>query len=127
MNGAVIRQALRILLWQVMGLLLMVSVAGFWQGPQIALAVLAGAMIGLVTTAYLVFVLIKHALQPVRPATVLSLFGNWLLKVLLTVGLLVVALRIRALAPGAILTGLAGSLLAYWLAMMIKRDALGSK
>lgn len=124
MQSAVVRQALRILLWQLAGLLLMVSGAGLWQGRQVALAVLAGALIGLVTTAYLVFVLIKHTLQPTRPATVLSLFGNWFLKVFLTMGLLMLVLRIKALPPGAILFGLAGSLLAYWLVMAMKQKTL---
>ena len=127
MQSAVMRLALRILVWQLAGLVLMVGVADLWQGQRVALAVLTGALIGLVTTAYLVFVLIKHSLQPTRPASLLSLFGNWLLKVMLTVGLLMLVLRIRELQPGAILCGLTGSMVMYWLVMVVKQRLLRSQ
>ena len=107
-------QALRILGWQLTGLMVLVLVAALTGGGVIARSVLAGGGIGIVATSYLVFVLIKHSLRPARPATVLSLFGNWLVKTALVLGLLVLALKIKGLMPLAVIGGLFGSLVMYW-------------
>ena len=115
------RQAMRILGWQVAGLIVLsAAAAGCWDG-RVARSVAVGGGIGLIATSYLAFVSIKHALRPARPTTVLSLFGNWFVKTGLVLGLLAVAFRSAALAPPAVLFGLVGSLLAYWLAVMTGR------
>jgi hypothetical protein len=44
----------------------------------------------------------------------LSFFAGWLFKIVMTVSLLVVALRSRALVPLAVLAGLFGAMVAYW-------------
>jgi len=118
------RQALQIIGWQALGLLVMVLVATFWQGGFStasmagALGVLVGGAIGMAGTSYLLVVLIKRRLQPARPASVLTLFGSWLLKVMLTIALLALAMRSKVLAPGAVMCGLAGSLVVYWWVVM---------
>lgn len=118
MLSSTARQALRILGWQLLGLLALALAAGLFGGKSVARSVLVGGGIGLAATSYLVFVLIKHSLRPAMPATVLSLFGNWFLKTGLVLGLLMIALRSGALIPAAIMAGLAGSLVLYWLAML---------
>lgn len=118
------RQGVRILVWQLVGMILFTAVAGAIFGARAGLSVLVGSGIGLLASAYLVFVLIKHGLQPARPATVLSLFGNWLIKTLLVLGLLMIALRSRALLPPALLLGLAANLLVYWLVVMGRGSAV---
>jgi len=115
------RQAMRILGWQFATLIVLSAAAWCWDG-RMGRSVGVGGGIGLIATSYLAFVLIKHALRPARPATVLSLFGNWLVKTALVLGLLAVALRSAVLTPPAVLFGLGSSLLAYWLAMMTGRD-----
>jgi F0F1-type ATP synthase assembly protein I len=117
MLSSAARQAMRILVWQLLGLLTLGLVA-WWYDGRVARSVLVGGGIGLLATAYLLFVLIKHSLQPARPATVLSLFGNWLVKTGLVLGLLALALRSPTLLPAAVLLGLASSLLIYWLSML---------
>jgi hypothetical protein len=97
----------------------MTLVAAVFFHKQVAWSVLAGCGIGLVATCYLVFVLVKHSLRPLRPATVLSLFGNWFIKTGLVLGLLVIALRSPALVPPVVLIGLAGSLVIYWLTVLL--------
>lgn len=119
MLNSVARQAVRILGWQMTGLILLWAVAAGLFDGRVARSVLVGAGIGLIATSYLVFVLIKHSLRPARPATLLSLFGNWFIKMGLVLGLLVIALRADSLLPPAVLTGLAGSLLTYWLTMLV--------
>jgi F0F1-type ATP synthase assembly protein I len=121
MLNSVARQAVRILGWQMTGLIVLTAVAATLYGGRVGRSVLIGAGIGLIATSYLVFVLIKHSLRPARPATVLSLFGNWFIKMGLVLGLLAIALRADSLLPPAVLTGLAGSMLTYWLTMLVKR------
>jgi len=118
MLSLVTRQVMRILGWQLVGLIALSAAAVWIWDWRIARSVGVGSGIGLAATSYLAFVLIKHALRPAQPATVLSLFGNWLVKTALVLGLLAVALRSSALVPPAVLFGLSGSMLAYWLAMM---------
>ncbi len=119
MLSSAARQALRILAWQLLGLILSTACAGSLYGWRVGRSVLVGSGIGWAATAYIVFVLIKHSLQPARPATVLSLYGNWFVKTALVMGLLLVALRSKALLPPAILLGLFSSLATYWLAVVL--------
>jgi F0F1-type ATP synthase assembly protein I len=121
MLSLVARQVMRILGWQLASLIVLSAVAAWCWDGRVGRSVGIGGGIGLIATSYLAFVTIKHSLHPARPATVLSLFGNWFVKTALALGLLAVALRSAALAPAAVLFGLAGSMLAYWLAMMTGR------
>lgn len=121
MLSLVARQAMRILGWQLAGLIVLSAAAAWCWDGRVARSVGVGGSIGLIATSYLAFVSIKHALRPARPATVLSLFGNWFVKTALVLGLLAVALQSAALVPPAVLFGLAGSMLAYWLAVMTGR------
>lgn len=119
------RQGVRILLWQLVAMILLTVAVGVVAGIRAGFSVLVGSGISLLASMYLVFVLIKHGLQPVRPATVLSLFGNWLVKTLLVLGLLMIALRSPSILPPALLMGLAANLLVYWLVMMGRGSAAG--
>ncbi|MGD9842155.1 MAG: ATP synthase subunit I [Steroidobacteraceae bacterium] len=127
MLNSAMRQALRILGWQLAGLVLLAAGAAWFYHGQAVRSVLVGSGIGLVATGYLVFVLVKHSLQPTRPATVLSLFGNWFIKTGLVVALLVVALRSTALTPPAVLIGLVCSLAIYWLTVLLGGRNLGQE
>lgn len=119
MLNSVARQAVRILGWQMTGLIVLTAIAATLFGGRVGRSVLIGAGIGVIATSYLVFVLFKHSLRPARPATLLSLFGNWFIKMGLVLGLLAIALRADTLLPPAVLIGLTGSLLTYWLTMMV--------
>ncbi len=121
MLSSTVRQGVRILGWQLAGMILLTGLIWMYDG-RIARSLLAGSGIGLLATSYLVFVLIKHDMQPARPASVLSFFANWFVKTLLVLGLLMIAMRSRSLLPEAILLGLALSLVMYWLAVMTRRS-----
>jgi hypothetical protein len=82
---------------------------------------LAGGGIGLVATAYLATVLIKRSMQIGKAPSIVGLFGNWLVKSILTLGLLAIALRSKALSPSWVLAAWCGSLAAYWLCMVLGR------
>ena len=121
MLSSTVRQGVRILGWQLAGMILLTGLTWMYDG-RIARSLLAGSGIGLLATSYLVFVLIKHDMQPARPASVLSFFANWFVKTLLVLGLLMIAMRSKSLLPAAILLGLALSLVMYWLAVMTRRS-----
>jgi F0F1-type ATP synthase assembly protein I len=59
-------------------------------------------------------VLFKHSLTHGVRMSALSFFAGWLFKIVVTVSLLVVALRSKALVPLPVLAGLFGSMVAYW-------------
>jgi hypothetical protein len=50
-----------------------------------------------------------------------SLLLAWVVKTALTISLLVIALRSKALPPLGLLAGFGGSLLGYWLALILGR------
>ena len=63
------------------------------------MSALVGGGIGLVWTVYMALVLFKHSLTHGVRLSAISLFAGWLFKVVVTVSLLVIALRSKALAP----------------------------
>jgi len=114
-----VQQALRILMWQSGWVVLAAAAFGLLINQRWAWSVLAGAGIGLVATSYLVLVIVKHVLNVTRPATLFTVLITWLIKVMLVVGLLLIALRSPMLTPLPVILGLGGSLLAYWLCMVL--------
>jgi len=113
------QQVLRILLWQVSWTVSSAAVAGLMSGRLWAVSMLVGATIGLLATSYVLFVMIKHTLMVTKPATLFSVLLTWLIKTILVVGLLLIAFRSRMFLPPAVIFGLSGSFLAYWLAMVV--------
>ncbi len=79
-----------------------------------AVSALVGGGIGLVWTLYMALVLFKHSLTHGVRLSAISFFAGWLFKVVMTVSLLVIALRSKALTPLLVLMGLFGAMVAYW-------------
>lgn len=121
MLNSAVRQISRVLLWQGVWLVLATIVAALVWGSRSARSVLVGSGIGLIATAYLATVLIKRSMQIGKRPSVVGLFGNWFVKSALTVGLLVIALRSKALSPLFVLTAWIGSLAAYWVCVVFSR------
>ncbi len=82
--------------------------------PRAGASVLVGGGIGLLWTLYMAATLFRHSLNHGARLGPLSLMGGWVIKVALTLGLLVMALRSKVLIPPAVLAGLFGAMLAYW-------------
>lgn len=114
-------QALRILLWQVAGVLAASAASAFvWGGPAGA-GVLVGGGIAALPTVYIALKLYTSSLDRGAPVGAHSLLVGWAIKNAVTIGLLIVAFRSRAFPAPALLGGLAAGMVAYWLCM-----ALGS-
>jgi F0F1-type ATP synthase assembly protein I len=108
------RQSLRILVWQALWVGGLATIFAVTLGARWALSALAGGGIGLVWTVYMALVLFKHSLTHGVRMSAVSFFAGWLFKIVMTVSLLVVALRSKALVPLPVLAGLFGSMVAYW-------------
>jgi len=114
-----VQQASRILIWQFGWVVVSALAFGLLINRQWGWSVLTGAGIGLVATSYVVLVMVKHVLNVTKPATLFTVLITWLIKVMLVVGLLLIALRSPLLTPLAVILGLVGSLMAYWLSMIL--------
>jgi hypothetical protein len=121
MLNSVVRQVMRVLMWQSAWLVLITGAAALLWGAQAAWSMLAGSAIGLAATAYLATVLVKRSLQIGKRPSVLGLFGNWLVKSALTVGLLMMAFRSKKMLPLLVLAAWFGSLATYWLCVVLVR------
>lgn len=120
MVSSIARLGMRILGWQLAGIGL-VALPLWWYDGQLAVSMSVGGGIGFAAALYLVFVQVKHALQPARAASLLSLLTNWLIKILLVLGLLLIVLRSGFFRPLAVLLGLTMSLVLYWLAVVTQQ------
>lgn len=129
MLKSVVQQVVRILAWQGAWLVLTTVVAAVTWGARFAWSAAVGGGIGLAASAYLAIVLIKRSMQLHKRPSVAGLFGNWMVKSALTVGLLAIALRSKALSPPWVLAAWIGSLAVYWVCMVFGRasDARGNE
>ena len=108
------RQSVRILVWQVLWIGALATKFAVTLGTKAAVSALVGGGIGLVWTVYMALVLFKHSLTHGVRLSAISFFAGWLFKVVMTVALLVIALRSKALVPLFVLAGLFGAMVAYW-------------
>jgi len=124
------RQALSILVWQVGWITAIALICAVVWGERVAWAVLSGGGIGSIWTVYMAITLFKHSASHGARMSALSFMIGWVIKVSLTVSLLVIAFRSRALAPLGLLGGLFSAMFAYWgwLAFRVKHaDSVDGK
>jgi ATP synthase protein I len=107
------RRSFSVLLWQVACVAGLAAVVMICWGVRAGLSALAGGGIGLIWTVYMALTLFRHSLNHGMRMSAGTFLAGWLIKVALTVALLIVAFRSDAIAPPALLAGLAGALVAY--------------
>ena len=108
------RQALRILRWQAGWIVALAIVLAIVWGGSAGWSALAGGSIGMVWTVYMAFALFKHSVNHGVRLSAMTFFAGWMLKVVLTISLLVIAFRAPGVVPLALLAGLFGTMVAYW-------------
>jgi F0F1-type ATP synthase assembly protein I len=89
-------------------------------GGHAALAASVGGGIGVATTVYLAFALLRAGMAGRADRFGIGLLVTWVVKVVLTLGLLVAAFRAK-LPPLPLLVGLFGTMVAYWLKVTFGR------
>jgi F0F1-type ATP synthase assembly protein I len=107
------RRSFRVLLRQVACVAGLAAIIAICWGLRAGGSVLAGGGIGLIWTVYMTLTLFRHSLNHGMRMSAATFLTGWLIKLVLTVALLIVAFRSDAIAPLALLAGLAGALVAY--------------
>jgi F0F1-type ATP synthase assembly protein I len=108
------RRSLLLLAWQLGCLFVIAMVCAIALSARAAGSLLIGGGIGLVWTVYMALMLFKHSVSYGARVSALSIFKAWLVKVVMTMVLLVIAFRAERLLPVAVLGGLFTSMVAYW-------------
>jgi ATP synthase protein I len=102
------------LLWQLGCVVGVAAVAAIFWGVKAGWSALAGGGIGLIWTVYMALAMARHSLDHGRRLSAMTFVAGWLIKVVLTISLLILAFRSKAIAPLSLLAGLSGALVAYW-------------
>jgi len=108
------RQSLYLLGWQASWVVIVAVIGALLDGRIASVSLLVGGSIGLLWTVYMTLTFFRHGLTQGRHMTAATLFGAWAVKLMLTIGLLVIAFRSPSLAGLWVLGGLVGALVAYW-------------
>ena len=102
------------LAWQMGWIVSIAALSAIVWGQRAALGVFVGGAIGSIWTIYMALTLFKHSLTHGVRMSALSFVTAWMIKLVLTIGGLVMAFRSGLFAPLGILGGLFVALLAYW-------------
>jgi ATP synthase protein I len=114
-TGAERRAALRVVMLQALIALGVAAAVGLIWGVPSARSALLGGGVGAAATLLFVFALFRHPDGAAGGRVVWGFFLGQGLKVGLTVALLAVAFRSRAVVPLALLGGYIATYAAYWL------------
>jgi F0F1-type ATP synthase assembly protein I len=109
------RQSRRLLVWQAAWAAIIALIGGIVGNRAIGASLLVGGGIGLLWTAYMTLIFFRHSLTHGRQMSLATVINAWVIKLALTIGLLIVAFRSPSLVPLAVLGGLVGALVSYWL------------
>ncbi|HMN47003.1 MAG TPA: ATP synthase subunit I [Povalibacter sp.] len=120
--GNAARQSVKILQWQLIWIVVMAAIGGMAFGGRAGWSVLVGGGIGSLWTDYMAFTLFRHSLNHGAGLSAASFLVAWLVKLVLTLGLLVIAFRSKAMAPLGLIAGLFGALLAYWASLAFAKS-----
>jgi F0F1-type ATP synthase assembly protein I len=110
------RQALAVVLGQVLlGAVVAIACLAGW-GARAAESALVGAGIGTAATALMAFAMLRHGDGASVGRVALSFFSGWLAKVLFTIAALVAALRSPKVEAVPLIAGYAATFVGYWFA-----------
>jgi F0F1-type ATP synthase assembly protein I len=108
------RQALAVVMGQVLvgAIVAIVCLAGW--GTRAAVSALAGAGIGIAATALMAFAMLRHGAGAGASRVVLSFFTGWLVKAGFTVAALVIAFRSPGIDAAPLIAAYAATYAGYW-------------
>lgn len=114
------------LAWQATWIVVLAALVGLRFGAREGWSALLGGAIGLVWTVYMALALARHSVTHGARLSAMSFFAGWVIKVVLTISLLIIAFRSRVFAPLALLGGLFGAMVAYWAWLAFRRGLAGN-
>ena len=118
-------QALRILAWQMGWIVAIAVVSAIVWDQRVALGIAVGGAIGSIWTIYMALTLFKHSLSHGVRMSAVSFVLAWMIKLVLTISLLVIAFRSGLFAPLGIIGGLFVALFAYWVWLTFRVNHAG--
>ena len=107
--------AIRVIVGQIVITATLAALTMLTRGATASLSVVIGGVIGIVATAYMAFALMRPGSQNTAARAALGFFIGWIVKVGLTITLLVIAFRSKAVAPLFLVIGYAATYVAYWI------------
>ena len=108
------RRSLLLFVWQAACIAALGVLGAIAWGASAGLSIMAGGGISLLWTVYMALTLFRHSVNYGAQLGAISFFKGWIIKIVLTIGLLIVALRSRSLEPLGVLGGLFAAMVAYW-------------
>jgi F0F1-type ATP synthase assembly protein I len=108
------RRSLLLFIWQAACVATLAVIGAIAWGARAGWSILAGGGISLLWTVYMALTLFRHGMNYGARVSALSFFKGWIIKIVLTIGLLIVALRSRNVEPLGVLGGLFAAMVAYW-------------
>lgn len=108
------RQALRMIGLQVLATLVLAALYAATSGSKAGLSALAGGGVGVLATAYMAFAVLRHGLGSPALRVMMGFVVGWLIKVLMTIGLLIAVFRAPGLQPLPVLVAYVTSFIVYW-------------
>ena len=115
------RQALQIMLWQALSVLGAAALSLALWGAKHGLSVLVGGGVGVVSTAYMAFALLRQSADASAKRIAIGFFVGWVMKVLVTIALLWAVFRSKTFAPPSLVAGFALTFVVFWFAAMHRR------
>ena len=110
------RQALVVVLSQALLGASVAAVCYAISGSRAGASALLGAGIGVAATGLMAFAMLRHGDGAGVGRVALSFFSGWLVKVLFTIGALVVALRSPKVEAVPLIAAYAATFIGYWFA-----------
>lgn len=108
------RHAARIVVGQIAVTLALAAGCLAFSGAESGRSALLGGGIGVVTTAYMAFAALRYGAGTNAQRIALGLMFGWVIKVLMTIALLVIAFRSRNVAPVPLLAAYLATLVTFW-------------
>ena len=120
------RQALAVVLGQaVLGAIVAIACLAVW-GSRAGASALLGAGIGITATSLMAFAMLRHGEGASAQRVAWSFFSGWAVKVVFTLGLLVVAFRSRQVDALPLLAAYVATFFGYWFGV-VRRGGQNTK
>ena len=105
---------MRIVVAQIAVTVALAALSLFLADAEAGRSALYGGGIGVVTTAYMAFAVLRYRAGTDAARIALGFMVGWVIKVLMTIALLIIAFRSRAVAPVPLLVAYLATLATFW-------------
>jgi ATP synthase protein I len=115
------RQAVQVLTWQTLSVLGVAAICAVLWGAKQGLSIMAGGGVGVVSSAYMAFALLRPRADASASRIAMGFFVGWVIKVLVTIALLWIVFRSQMFAPFTVVLGFALTFVVFGFAAANRR------